>query len=73
MPVLYVINSPISDHLPVYVEFKLKLPKPPPCYNSTRCYKRYDPDLFTADLATKSDQFLSIFLRGRHKSQTRNV
>ena len=56
-----VINSPISDHLPVYVEFKLKLPKPPPCYISTRCYKRYDPDLFTADLATKSDQSPSIF------------
>ena len=56
-----VINSPISDHLPVNVEFKLKLTKPPPCYISTRSYKRYDPDLFTADLATKSDQFLSIF------------
>ena len=56
-----VINSTISNHLYVYVEFKLKLPKPPPCYILTRCYKRYDPDLFTADLATKLDQFLSIF------------
>ena len=27
-----VSNTPISDHLPVYVELKLKLPKPPPCY-----------------------------------------
>ena len=27
-----VINTPISDHLPVYVELKLKLPKPPPRY-----------------------------------------
>ena len=56
-----VSNTPISDHLPVYVELKLKLPKPPPCYISTRSYKHYNPDLFTADLATKSDKFLSIF------------
>ena len=53
--------TPISDHLPVYVELKLKLPKPPPFYISTRSYKHYNPDLFTADLATKSDKFLSIF------------
>ena len=68
-----VSNTPISDHLPVYVELKLKLPKPPPCYISTRSYKHYNPDLFTADLATKSDKFLSIFFRGSYKLQTRNV
>ena len=56
-----ISNTPISDHLPVYVELKLKLPKPPPCYISTRSYKHYNSDLFTADLATKSDKFLSIF------------
>ena len=68
-----VSNTPISDHLPVYVELKLKLPKPPPCYISTRSYKHYNPDLFTADLATKSDKFLSIFFGGSYKLQTRNV
>ena len=41
-----VSNTPISDHLPVYVKLKLKLPKPPPCYISTRSYKHYNPDLF---------------------------
>ena len=57
-----VINTSISDHLPVYVELDLKLPKPPPpCYISTRSYKHHNPDLLTADLATKSDKFLSIF------------
>ena len=56
-----VLNTPISDHLPVYMELQLKLPKPPPCYLSTRSYKHYNPDLFTADLATKCDKFLSIF------------
>ena len=43
------------------MELQLKLPKPPPCYFSTRSYKHYNPDLFTADLATKCDKFLSIF------------
>ena len=56
------INTSISDHLPVYVELDLKLPKPPPpCYISTRSYKHHNPYLLTADLATKSDKFLSIF------------
>lgn len=27
-----VINTTISDHLPVYAVLKLKIPKPPPCY-----------------------------------------
>ena len=54
----------ISDHLPVYVELDLKLPKPPPpCYISTRSYKHHNPDLLTADLATKSDKFLSLSLK----------
>ena len=56
-----VINTPISDHLPVYAVLKLKLPKPPPCYISARSFKHYDPVRFTADLASKSDQLISIF------------
>ena len=62
-----VTNTPISDHLPVYVELKLKLPKPPPCYISTWSYKHYNPGLFTAD------QVFFDFFRGRNKFQTRNV
>ena len=62
-----VTNTPISDHLPVYVELKLKLPKPLPCYIPTRSYKHYNPGLFTAD------QFSFDFFRGRNKFQTCNV
>ena len=40
-----VLNTPISDHLPVFETLKLKLPKPPPpCYIiAVRSYKKYDP------------------------------
>ena len=62
-----VTNTPISDHLPVYVELRLKLPKPLPCYISTRSYKHYNPGLFTAD------QVSFDFFRGRNKFQTCNV
>ena len=50
-----VINTSISDHLPVYVLLKLKAPKMPACYITTRSYKNYNPSLFSSDLVTKSD------------------
>ena len=56
-----VLNTPISDHLPVFVTLKLKLPKPPPCYITVRSYKKYDPTLFVADLASKSELLLKVF------------
>lgn len=55
-----VINTSISDHLPVYVLLKLKAPKMPACYITTRSYKNYNPLLFSFDLLTKSDRLLSI-------------
>ncbi|CAB4031940.1 Hypothetical predicted protein [Paramuricea clavata] len=55
-----VINTSISDHLPVYVLLKLKAPKMPACYITTRSYKNYNPSLFSSDLVTKSDRLLSI-------------
>ena len=55
------IINPISDHLPVFVELKLKSPKPSPHYISARSYKNYDPDLFIIDLALHSDSLLSLF------------
>ena len=56
-----VINVPISDHLPVYVELEVKPPKPSPQYISVRSYRNYDPELFTVDLALHSDPLLSVF------------
>ena len=58
-----MLNTPISDHLPVFVTRKLKLPKPPPlCYIITvRSYKKYDFTLFAADLASKSEPLLKVF------------
>lgn len=56
-----VINTAISDHLPVFAALQLKLPKPPPCYITVRTYKTYEPAVFTADLADHSDRLLSIF------------
>ena len=55
-----VLNTPISDHLPVFVTRKLKLPKPPPpCYIiAVRSYKKYDPTLFAADLLPNRNHFL---------------
>ena len=58
-----LLNTPISDHLPVFVTLKLKLPKPPPCYITVRSYKKYDPTLFVADLASKSELLLQSFPR----------
>ena len=56
-----VLNTSISDHLPVYVTLKLKSTKPLPSYITVRSYKNYNADLFAADLASKSDRLLSIF------------
>ena len=57
-----VLNTTISDHLPVYVELKLKSPKPSPYYITVRSYKNYSPSLFIADLASnQSHSLLSIF------------
>ena len=59
-----VINYSISDHLPVFVEHKVKAPKPLPHYITERSYKNYEPGAFTTDLANQSDQLLSIFSCG---------
>ena len=59
-----VINYSISDHLPIFVELKVKAPKPSPHYITARSYKNYEPSAFTADLANQSDQLLSIFSCG---------
>ena len=59
-----MINYFISDHLPVFVELKVKAPKPSPHYITARSYKNYEPGAFTADLANQSDQLLSIFSCG---------
>ena len=55
------INNPISDHLPVFVELKLKSSKLSPQFISVRSYKNYDPDLFITDLASLSDSLLPLF------------
>ena len=55
------INNPISDHLPVFVELKLKSPKLSPQFISVRSYKNYDPDLFITDLASRWDSLLPLF------------
>ena len=56
-----IMTRTISDHLPVYVMLKLKRPKPPPCYVTLRSYTKYNSELFSIDLASKSDQILPIF------------
>ena len=54
-------NNPISDHLPVFAEIKLKSPKLSSQYISVRSYKNYDPDLFITDLPSHSDSLLPLF------------
>ena len=56
-----VLDSTISDHFPIYVSTKLKVPKTSPTYITVRSHKNYDPTAFSSDLATKSDRLLSIF------------
>ena len=56
-----VLATPISDHLPVYVSLKMKTTKPQPSYITVRSYENYVPNVFTANLAAKSDNLLSVF------------
>ena len=56
-----IMTHTISDHLPVYVMLKLKRPKPPLYYVTLRSYKKYNSELFSINLASKSDQILPIF------------
>ena len=56
-----IIETCISDHLPVYALLKLKTEKAPPTYITTRSYRNYDPDLFTIDLASNLDRLVSTF------------
>ena len=56
-----VINTTISDHLPVFVRLNLKIPRPPPCYITVRSYANYDPVNFSTDLASKAPELLTIF------------
>lgn len=56
-----VLNTTISDHLPVYVELKLKSPRYPHHYITVRSYKNYSPSLFIIDLASNSHSLLTIF------------
>ena len=45
----------------MYVTLKLKPTKPPPTLILVRSYRNYDPELFAADFASKSDRLLSVF------------
>ncbi|CAB4012132.1 Hypothetical predicted protein [Paramuricea clavata] len=56
-----VMDTIISDHLPVYAVLNMKLPKPPPQYILTRSYKDYDGERFTAHLASRSQELISVF------------
>ena len=55
-----VINISVSDHLPVYVELKLKSPKPIPQYVTLRSFKNFSPSLFTEDLASNCHSLLCL-------------
>ena len=66
-----VLHSTISDHFPIYVITKLKVPKIPPTYITVRSYRKYDPTVFSTDLATKSDCLLSIFTEADVNAKTK--
>ena len=55
------IINPISNHLPDFVELKLKSPNPSPHYISEQNYKNNDPDLFITDLVSHSDSLIPLF------------
>ena len=55
-----VINISVSDHLPVYVELKLKSPKPIPQHVTLRSFKNFSPSLFTEDLASNCHSLLCL-------------
>ena len=56
-----VMDTIISDHLPVYAVLNMKPPKPQPQYILTRSYKDYDGERFTAHLVSRSEELVSIF------------
>ena len=56
-----VMDTTISDRLPVYAVLNMKPPKPPPQYILTQSYKDYDGARFTAHLALRSEELVSIF------------
>ncbi|CAB4036482.1 Hypothetical predicted protein [Paramuricea clavata] len=56
-----VIDTIISDHLPVYAVLNMKLLKPPSQYILTRSYKDNDGERFAAHLASRSQELISIF------------
>ena len=56
-----ILDTIISDHLPVYALIKLRASKMPLRYITARSNKNYNLSLFCFDLATKSDRLLSIF------------
>ena len=54
-----IINRPISDHLVVFVNLKVKPPKTTLQYINPRIYRNYSAEVFTRDLANEADSFLS--------------
>ncbi|CAB4034276.1 Hypothetical predicted protein [Paramuricea clavata] len=56
-----VMDTTKSDHLPVYAVLYTKQPKPPPQYILMRSCKDYDDERFTAQLASRSEELVSIF------------
>ena len=67
-----VMDIIISDHLPVYAVLNIKLPKPAPQYILTRSYKDYDGERFTAHLASRSEELISIFTDSNVNSKLDN-
>ena len=64
-----VMNTIISDHLPVYAVLNMKLPKPSSQYMLTRSYKDYDVEKFTAHLSLRSEELISIFTESNVNSK----
>ena len=55
-----VMNKSISDHLPVFMILKLKLPKPPSCSLIARSYRNYNSSTYAADLAQLTGYFSNL-------------
>ena len=60
-----VIDTCISDHLPVHVPLKLKADKAVPTYITTRSYNKYDSNSIATDLISNLDSFVSIFRKDK--------
>jgi hypothetical protein len=54
----FMLDTTISDHLPVYAVLNMKLPKPPPQHILTQSYKNYDGERFAAHLADQNRKSL---------------